>query len=460
MLIEAMDKTRKDITIIELNEFNVELLENAVAQHSLPNIKKLLAFKKTNYRTDDRYNSGNLEPWVQWTSIHSGVPIQQHGIKHLGDISTLTQKQFWQTLSDNGISSGIWGAINATRNSAKHCRFFLPCPWTFSESACPNKLNSFLNLTRYVAKNQLNLSTTKLSFKLLSFLKSALTLGISTKLLLEYLNLRKNLVKLGKQSFVYLAYFEFASTLIFSKMKKKHKPQVSIIFLHTLAYLQRYFWRAGTNTITSEMLYGLNYLDKILGHLFNQFKDNTFVIHNGLTQTNTNHETPWVIYAFKKPLILFKALGINPTSIEQNMTNDGHIFLKNKVDCQKAYDKISSVTINDKPMFNLEKHQANAKQLFYKLNFTQSVNHNTIFKFGNKTFSFLKFFEEIATKTGRHLQLGTVFSQEIDFPNHIFNHEFNKFIYSYLMPEKCNVQSTNQVKLSLNKQDIEALCNL
>ena len=57
--------TVKKILIIELNEFNVELLETASKKLHLPTISRLLKFKKYKYVSEDKvesYDGGRLEP--------------------------------------------------------------------------------------------------------------------------------------------------------------------------------------------------------------------------------------------------------------------------------------------------------------------------------------------------------------------------------------------------------------
>jgi hypothetical protein len=69
--------TAKKILAVELNEFTVDLLVKAIKTIDLPAISRLLKFKKYKYVSEDKFESyegGCLEPWVQWVSIHTGIP--------------------------------------------------------------------------------------------------------------------------------------------------------------------------------------------------------------------------------------------------------------------------------------------------------------------------------------------------------------------------------------------------
>ena len=161
----------KSLTIIELNEFNEGLLEIASKDLKLNNIKKFLAMNCSETISQNEKEHFGLDPWVQWVSIHTGFPHNIHKIDHLADVKKLNYPQIWETIGEKGFSSGIWGAMNSSRNNAKGCCFFLPDPWTYSEKALPNNINDFLALPRYFSKNYLSLSFLKISSKVLRMIK-------------------------------------------------------------------------------------------------------------------------------------------------------------------------------------------------------------------------------------------------------------------------------------------------
>src|SRR3990167_7265173 len=109
----------KKVLLLELNEFNAELLKRAADELNLRNIQKLCALHQTQLSTRDTYESDFLEPWVQWVYIHTGKSSQEHQIKHLGDVPHLETEQIWESLSKKGVSSGIWGAMNANRGQSE-----------------------------------------------------------------------------------------------------------------------------------------------------------------------------------------------------------------------------------------------------------------------------------------------------------------------------------------------------
>ncbi len=447
----------KNVIILELNEFNTDLLKTATQQHNLPHIQSLLEkANSTNYKTNDRYNSGYLEPWVQWVSIHAGVPSSQHKIKHLGDVPDLHYTQAWETLSQHNISTGVWGVMNGVRRDQEHVKFFLPDPWTFSEAAYPEKLNNLLNLPRYLSRNYRNLKITKIlgkSFKLLSYIFSS---GVGLKISAQIIKLLGSLIKRGPKHYVFISYFDYVSTLLFIQMKKKYNPKCNFIFLNSIAHIQHHHWKNGPEGVTPEILFGLKMIDKILDLLKSHFPDDALVVHNGLSQMNTNHERPWVLYRQKDPLQFLEAMQLKPTKIEQLMTHDGHAFFKTATDCQFAFEQLKTIRINNKPLFHVEYNTEDELKLFYQLSFTDTLESPTRFECNHNHFRFFDYFDRIVTRTGRHIPMGTVFSHDITFVDHMFNHEFNKYVFHYLNPEKFPLIKTNQFDFSATLNQISA----
>ena len=71
------------VVLIEFNELTPRLLQTFMADGALPNFKRFFD-ASTVYEThaDDE----RLNPWVQWPTVHTGVPASEHGIEHMGDV--------------------------------------------------------------------------------------------------------------------------------------------------------------------------------------------------------------------------------------------------------------------------------------------------------------------------------------------------------------------------------------
>src|SRR6266436_3182624 len=97
--------------LLEFNELCPSLLSRFLNEGVLPNFQRFYDTSAV-YTTDAEEQFPNLEPWIQWPTVHSGMTFREHGIFHLGDGRTLRQKCVAELLSEAGIPVGIFGSMN------------------------------------------------------------------------------------------------------------------------------------------------------------------------------------------------------------------------------------------------------------------------------------------------------------------------------------------------------------
>lgn len=414
----------KKLLLVELNEFNSELLEAAARQLGLANLQKVVSWQKSKTNTEDRYDSGFLEPWSQWVSIHTGTKAKEHGINHLGDVPNLQSLQLWEELGEKGVTTGIWGVMNGSRRQAKNNLYFVADPWTFSEEAYPEHLNGFIGILKYAAKNYTSVSLWQGFKHGLSFLWIALT-ELSTASLFRGLWLfTKAFFKFGPKSFTVFMLFEYWSTCLFIKYKKQSNPQFNILFYNTVAHLQHHYWKEGTLKPTPEIACGFEWVDEMLGMVFDSLdEDEAVALFNGFSQKNTNDEKPWILYRQKDPHQFLVKLGLKFERVEQLMTHDAHIFFKTSEDREKAFQQLQAAKVQGLALFFVEKDKESDKKLFYRVDFFDEVTPETMFQFGGREFKMLDLFVPVVRRTGKHIPEGAIYFSEIDFPESLANHE-------------------------------------
>ena len=421
---------KKRLLLVELNEFNEELLREASCKFKLKNIQKLLSLKSSKTRSQDNQEHFGLDPWVQWVSIHTGQPSNIHNIKHLGDVEDLNNIQIWEELGNHGFSSGIWGAMNASLKNTKCSCFFLPDPWTFSEKAVPNKLNNFLSLPRYYAKNYLKPSIKylfKSSINLINFLLLDFNFFYAIK---EIIYSTKIILFYGLNNTILFSLFDLISHKIFIRYKKKYDPNFSLIFLNCLAHAQHESW--GVDRINNGIKITLIVVDKILGNLFlNINKNESLVVINGLGQKNVDGQE-YCIYRQIDPIYFLSAMGIKFKNLEQCMTNESHVFFQTKKELNVAFDLLNEATVGGKKMFHVELKK-NGYGLFYQLDIFEKINIDEKFIFGDNTFKFYKFFDLLALRTGAHVPVGKTFYQNISLNKSFYNHQIYKPILNFFL---------------------------
>src|SRR5688500_13078564 len=120
--------TRGPLILLEFNELTPSLMFRFLREGQLPNFKRLHDESQV-FTTDAEEEGEDLNPWVQWVTIHSGLSAAEHGISRLSDGHTLRVKSVWDLLSDAGYRVWVCGSMNA--NYGWPLRgFFLPDPWS------------------------------------------------------------------------------------------------------------------------------------------------------------------------------------------------------------------------------------------------------------------------------------------------------------------------------------------
>lgn len=408
--------------LIELNEFNAALLRAAVAGGGYPNLARVLAWRETRTHTQDSYESGWLEPWVQWVSVHTGVPSQAHGVRNLGDVPGLKQPQLWEALAARGVSTGVWGVMNGARRDAATCRFFVPDPWTFSEDAHPRELDALIDLPRYLARDYLNLSVPRVLGKLGGFLR-AVGRGAGWGRLIASLGpLTRGLLRFGPRHFVVIAWFEYLSGGAFLQRWRRERPDVAVVFLNTLAHVQHHYWTQGPGVVTPQIAYALGWVDRWLGDMLAIVGDTPVALMNGLSQGNTNHEPAWVLYRQKDPRRFLEQVGFAPESVAPLMTHDAHVRFKTPAERDAAVAALGAAVVEGRRLFHVEADARDACTLFYRLDFTDQLSAQARARVNGRDFRFRDQFVEIVTRTGKHVPVGSVFARGVDLPAEMPNH--------------------------------------
>jgi hypothetical protein len=97
--------------LIEFNELSPALLNRFMAAGVLPNFRRFYE-RSAVYVTDAGERGENLMPWIAWPSIHSGMPLSEHGVFRLGDGRDQREAGLGAVLSRAGYAVGIFGSMN------------------------------------------------------------------------------------------------------------------------------------------------------------------------------------------------------------------------------------------------------------------------------------------------------------------------------------------------------------
>ena len=168
------------LILLELNEINFDYVKQYIESgEKLENFKKLLSGKSIFTSAEKEYC--NLEPWIQWVSVHTGKTFEEHTIFRLGDIINASEKQIFEKVEDAGFKVGAISPMN-TKNNLKDPSYFVPDPWT--KTKCDKSILSRM-LTFAISQAVNDNAQSKVTLKTLIFLSISLILSIKLTHLLE-----------------------------------------------------------------------------------------------------------------------------------------------------------------------------------------------------------------------------------------------------------------------------------
>ena len=235
----------KKLIFIELNEINFDVVSYYLNKgFNLPGFHSL--FKKGINKTISESEYSNLEPWIQWPSVHTGKTYDEHKVFRLGDFVNSTDEQFFECVEKAGFSVGAISPMNAS-NKLKNPAYFIPDPWT--QTPCDNSFFS-KSITDAIVQAVNDNSQSKLTFK------TILNLGLAFVGLVRptrYIPMAKLVFNShGKRwrraLFLDMLLYEIHKTLFVRK-----NPNFSTLFLNAGAHIQHHYFFNSAYVDSSEL---------------------------------------------------------------------------------------------------------------------------------------------------------------------------------------------------------------
>ncbi len=415
--------------LLELNEFNAELLGKAARELDLKNLQRLCTFKKTETEADEKLERFGLDPWVQWPSIHTGKPVAEHGLKHLADAYKLEHRQLWDVLAANNIACGIWGPMNAKLFANDNIKFYFPDPWTYTETANPKQLNRLLALPRYYAQHYLALEKGK---TVLSFFKT-LSFFLSPKLFFSAISylpfiLRKSWGETPNNPLLF-SIFDLVNAIGFNHYCRKEQVDFKLIFLNSVAHCQHHCWTE-KESLSPEMKILFRFLDESVGLIFNLAEDGEPIIICNAFSQYCSIERREFLFRQIDPAKFFESLGID-ADCEQLMTNDSQLLFADRSEAARALDTLQEITVLGKELFQVSHDPEDERRLFCQVLIWDDVPQGTEFRNGPRSIDFYQHFEKVVQRSGSHLSKGDVFSNIVELPDKMTNYRLFDHILNY-----------------------------
>ena len=342
--------------LVEMNEVNFDVVKGYLENgYNLPNFEKLLSLQVATTSSEKTYE--NIEPWIQWVSVYTGLTFSEHKIFHLGDAVKSDNEQIFERIEAKGYRVGALCPMNA-RNALENPCFFVPDPWTdTTPDGSPVSILLTDALKQIVNDNAQDRITLLSGLKLITALLLSLRPFALFRLAIRIPKALSE--KWRKAIFLDELLFE-----IFLSQNRRKKPDFSVIFLNAGAHMQHHYFHScavlKTNALENPEWYVkrdqdplievLSSYDKILGHLFAR-KDQKFIVCTGMSQTAYAEATFY--YRLKDHEKFFANNKMPFAAIKPRMTRDFEVSFADRKQQVDFCKKLQMFKIEGRPIFEV-----------------------------------------------------------------------------------------------------------
>lgn len=409
-----MNNPDKRLILLELNEINFDVVERYIAadQTRFPALKKLLLGARIRTSCEKQYEE--LEPWIQWASVHTGKTYAEHGVFRLGDMVGTKVPQIFEQLEQAGYKVGAISAMNA-ENRLKQPAYFIPDPWTqtpadaswWSQSlgqAVSQAVNDNAQ-ARITPKSALQVVFGLLRFARVPHYQKYLSLVLASR--------RKPWLK--------ALVLDLLLHDVHWSMFNSKRPNFSTLFLNAGAHIQHHYffnsqplrkdspnknpaWYVPEDADPLADVLGL--YDLIVGEYCDR-TDTDVVLATGLAQKP--YDRVKFYYRLNTHADFLRGLGIAFKGVFPRMTRDFLIEFENDQQAQAAQNVLAAVRVvgGDDPLFGEIDNRGNS--LFVTLTYPQEINAQTMYQVGGRKSPLLPEVSFVAIKNGMHQEEGFAF---------------------------------------------------
>jgi type I phosphodiesterase/nucleotide pyrophosphatase len=239
--MEGIMSPSTSLVLLEFNELTPALMDRFIADGKLPNFARLRQSSEV-FISDAEEQEPNLEPWIQWVTVHTGVPYSEHGIFRLSEAHKLQYSNVWDLASKEGRAVWICASMNAKRENGTK-GYFLPDPWsTHLSTQPPDLLPYFLFVQRNVQEHT-NERVRLSKADYLRFVRFMIANGLSANSVVsifrQLLSERRTGTGRWRRAFI-LEKLQFD---VFRSIYRRTRPAFSTFFLNSTAHMQHMYWR-------------------------------------------------------------------------------------------------------------------------------------------------------------------------------------------------------------------------
>jgi hypothetical protein len=364
----------KRVIVLEFNELCPSLMEQFMKQGLLPGFSRLHS-ESYAYVTDAEEVAPNLEPWIQWVTVHTGLSFPEHGIHDLGDGHKLSFPRIWDLVSDSGRKVWVCGSMNAATRG-KVNGYVLPDPWSTGIEPQPaGEFDAYWRFVRTYVQEYTRKRVPLTRSDYLKFLRFLMSRGLSARsvshTVSQVLSERK-----GKGRWRRATILDRLQWDIFRWYYRKTQPDYATFFLNSTAHFQHFYWRAmdpgpfevkpsaeDVAEYGNAILYGYQQMDRIVQECLQLAgKETTIIFATALSQQ------PCLIYETKGGKKQHRAVDYQrmlklasvtaPARLSPVMSEQFHIYFDKEADAGDAERNLKAWRVDGRPAMSVRREAA------------------------------------------------------------------------------------------------------
>ena len=404
----------KKLILLELNEINFDIASIYIKRgEHLPSFKKLI--EKGVTRTESELEYENLEPWIQWPSVHTGKTFKEHKIFRLGDFVNSADEQFFEKVEKSGFSVGAVSPMNAS-NKLKNPSYFIPDPWT--HTPCDKSFFS-KRITNAIVQAVNDNSQSKLTFNTL------LNLGLAFVALVKptrYFLMAKYAYNALDKPWRKALFLDMLLYEIHKSLFKKKKPNFSTLFLNAGAHIQHHYFFNSPYVDSPELKNPTWYIDKDDDPFLEMLKvydemltdllelpNTEIIVATGLSQKP--YDQLKFYYRLKDHASFLERINVEFTDVVPRMTRDFLVSFDTEDQAFKAEQQLTKILVNNEVKL-FEEIDNRGKDIFVVLTYPSEITDKTMISFSGKESQLSDLVTFVAIKNGEHQSKGFAYFSE------------------------------------------------
>ncbi|MFN4258904.1 MAG: alkaline phosphatase family protein [Gemmataceae bacterium] len=281
----------RKVLLIELNEITWRILGGLCRQGKLPMFSEFM--NEGSWGTAIALEEAPyLDPWISWTTLYTGRPQEEHGVKFLEQPpETVRGPRVWELAADAGKTIGVYGSIMSWPPRANIQGFWVPSTFAPGAETYPPHLWPIqeLNLRHTRAHNPLDACQRKIPS--LAEVFHLLRLGLRPRTLLEAAAFLLQSKVTGRNPWKKVSLQPLINLDFFTKLYQEHQPDLATFHSNHVAHYQHRYWRSMDPTpflvkpsaaeqrrFGAAIEYGYRVADRLLQRVWRLTDDNTVVI--------------------------------------------------------------------------------------------------------------------------------------------------------------------------------------